>query len=68
MATAVATFAPNDDTFYCLVKAIITGSGEDAVAQAAAWESYNTVTNQTLLGAGVTNSSKASQHIAFYFQ
>ena len=56
LATYIATYAPNDNTFYCLVTAIITGRGEDSVAQAAAWESYNTVTNQTLLAAGVPST------------
>ena len=57
LATSIATYAPNDNTFYCLVTAIITGRGEDSVSQAAAWESYRTVTNQTLVGAG-TNTIK----------
>lgn len=61
LATSIATYAPNDNTFYCLVTAIITAvSGEDSAAQSAAWESYRTVTNQTLLGAG-TNTIKVSK-------
>ena len=54
----MAMYSPSNSTLTCLASAQIQYSGQNAVAQAAALESYYTVMNQTVIGAGASGSAK----------
>ena len=63
LASAIATYSPSNKTLTCLATAIIRFSGQDAIAQSAAVESYQTVVNQTFIGAGATNTTKVRSNL-----
>ncbi len=58
LATSIAMYSPSNSTLTCLATAQIQYSGQNAIAQAAALESYYTVMNQTVIGAGASGSAK----------
>lgn len=60
LATSMAMYFPSNSTLTCLASAQIQYSGQNAVAQAAALESYYTVMNQTVIGAGASGSAKVA--------
>ncbi len=67
MASSIATFSPSNSTLTCLAVAQIQNSGQNSVAQSAAWESYETVVNQTVAGAGASASLSAKVGTCFPF-
>lgn len=60
LATSMAMYSPSNSSLTCLATAQIQYSGQNAIAQAAAFESYYTVMNQTVIGAGASSSAKVA--------
>lgn len=67
LATSMAMYSPSNSSLTCLATAQIQYSGQNAIAQAAAFESYYTVMNQTVIGAGASSSAKVGDWVPFMF-